>query len=67
MTYRGMWDFDNFLYFMAIHGYEGLTVDGSILQTPHYKKLDSEELLDDSLLQSWNWYFTFDNAIYNYS
>ncbi len=60
MTYRGMWDFDNFLYFMAIHGYEGLTVDGSILQTPYYKKLDSEELLDDSMLQSWNWYFTFD-------
>lgn len=60
MTYRGMWDYDNFLYFMAIHGYEGLSVEGSILQTPYYKKLDSEELLDDSLLRSWNWYFTFD-------
>jgi len=59
MTYRGMWDYDNFLYFMAIHGYEGLSVEGSILQTPYYKKLDSEELLDDSLLRSWNWYFTF--------
>ena len=60
MTYRGLWDYDNFLYFMAIHGYEGLTVEGSPLVTPEYKKLDSEELLDDSLLRSWNWYFTFD-------
>tara|TARA_B100001778_G_scaffold328686_1_gene328484 strand:- start:456 stop:1181 length:726 start_codon:yes stop_codon:yes gene_type:complete len=60
MTYRGLWDYDNFLYFMAIHGYEGLSVEGSPLQTPHYPKLDSEELLDDTLLQSWNWYFTFD-------
>ncbi len=59
MTYRGLWDYDNFLYFMAIHGYEGLTVDGSPLKTPFYDKLDSEELLDDSMLQSWNWYFTF--------
>ena len=44
---------------MAIHGYEGLTVDDSPLQTPFYDKLDSEELLDDNMLQSWNWYFTF--------
>ena len=59
MTYRGLWDYDNLLYFMAIHGYEGESVVGSTLVTPYYPKLDSEELLDDSLLRSWNWYFVF--------
>lgn len=59
MTYRGMWDYDNFLYFMHIHGYQAESVIGSPLETPHYPKLDSEEHLDDSLLQSWNWYFVF--------
>tara|TARA_Y100000593_G_C4316758_1_gene341350 strand:- start:3403 stop:4119 length:717 start_codon:yes stop_codon:yes gene_type:complete len=64
MTYRGLWDYDNFLYFMAIHGYEGLSVEGSLLKTPYYKKLDSEDLLADDLLQSWNWYFMFDKDSY---
>lgn len=59
MTYRGMWDYDNFLYFMAIHGYEVESVVGSPLITPDYPKLDSEECLDDSMLRSWNWYFVF--------
>tara|TARA_Y100001963_G_scaffold149493_1_gene229099 strand:+ start:412 stop:1137 length:726 start_codon:yes stop_codon:yes gene_type:complete len=57
MTYRGLWDYDNFLYFMAIHGYEGISVHDSPLVTPHYEKLSSEDLLPDSMLQSWNWYF----------
>jgi 2-polyprenyl-3-methyl-5-hydroxy-6-metoxy-1,4-benzoquinol methylase len=59
MTYRGMWDYDNFLYFMAIHGYVVESVVGSPLITPDYPKLDSEECLDDSMLRSWNWYFVF--------
>ena len=49
---------------MAIHGYEGLSVEGSLLKTPYYKKLDSEDLLADDLLQSWNWYFMFDKDSY---
>ncbi len=60
MTYRGMWDYDNFLYFMAIHGFTAQSVLGSPLITPDYPKLDSEECLDDSLIRSWNWYFVFD-------
>lgn len=57
--YRGLWDYDNFLYFMYIHKFEPIAVYPSPLQTPHYDKLDSEESMPDELLQSWNFYFQF--------
>lgn len=58
-TYRGLFDYDNFLYFMAVHKFTSTSVYASPLQTPHYPKLDSEEEMDDELIRSWNWYFTF--------
>jgi len=62
MTYRGLWDYDNFLYFMAIHGYIAISLHESPLVTPHYPKLDSEDLLPDNMLRSWNWYFILDKS-----
>ena len=58
-TYRGLWDYDNFLYFMMVHGFEAKNVSPSILETPDYPKLDSEEEMPEELRRSWNWYFTF--------
>jgi 2-polyprenyl-3-methyl-5-hydroxy-6-metoxy-1,4-benzoquinol methylase len=56
-VYRGLWDYDNFLYFMYVHGFESITVYPSILITQEYPKLDSESEMPDELIQSWNWYF----------
>lgn len=61
--YRGLWDYDNFLYFMYIHKLEPISVYPSCLQTPHYPKLDSEESMPDELIQSWNFYFQFKRKI----
>ena len=55
--YRGLWDYDNFIYFMYIHGFEMEAVYPSCLQTPPYPKTDTEETMPDELIQSWNWYF----------
>lgn len=55
--YRGLWDYDNFIYFMYIHGFEMESVYPSCLQTPPYPKTDTEESMPDELIQSWNWYF----------
>jgi len=57
--YRGLWDYDNFLYFMYIHKLNPIEVFPSPLQTPYYPKLNSEESMPDELLQSWNFYFQF--------
>jgi len=61
-TYRGLWDYDNFLYFMMIHGFEASDVSPSILQTPDYPRLDSEQEMPEELRLSWNWYFSFVKA-----
>ena len=55
--YRGLWDYDNFIYFMYIHDIAIDCVYPSILQTPFYPKLDSESEMPDDLIQSWNFYF----------
>jgi 2-polyprenyl-3-methyl-5-hydroxy-6-metoxy-1,4-benzoquinol methylase len=55
--YRGLWDYDNFIYFMYIHGFEMDSVYPSCLQTPDYPKSDTEESMDEELRRSWNWYF----------
>lgn len=55
--YRGLWDYDNFIYFMYIHGFEMETVYPSILQTPDYPRLSSESEMPEELRRSWNWYF----------
>jgi hypothetical protein len=55
--YRGLWDYDNFLYLMYTHKFNVIDVYPSILQTPPYPKLSSESEMPDELIQSWNWYF----------
>lgn len=55
--YRGLWDYDNVLYFFYIHGFEMDAVYPSLLQTPPYPKLECEQEMPDELVQSWNWYF----------
>ena len=54
--YRGLWDYDNLLYFMHIHSFKVDDIYPSPLQTPYYPKLDSEQTMPDELLQSWNFY-----------
>lgn len=54
--YRGLFDYDNFLYFCKIHGWEPESVAGSPLQCEHRPKESSEQELPDSLITSWNWY-----------
>jgi 2-polyprenyl-3-methyl-5-hydroxy-6-metoxy-1,4-benzoquinol methylase len=58
-VYRGLWDYDNFLYFMTVHGFEAQNVSPSILTTPDYPRLSSEEEMPEELRLSWNWYFAF--------
>ncbi len=56
--YRGLWDYNNFIYFMYIHGFEMESVYPSCLQTPDYPRVDSESEMPEELRRSWNWYFT---------
>ena len=55
--YRGLFDYDNFIYFCKIHGWEPESVSGSPLQCEYRSKESSEQELPDSLITSWNWYF----------
>jgi SAM-dependent methyltransferase len=55
--YRGLFDFDNWVYFCKIHGWDVESVDGSNLKCKMSPKLSSEEMLPDDLINSWNWYF----------
>ena len=55
--YRGIFDYDNFVYFMHTHGWSITEVKPSPLKTPYLDKLSSEESMPDELIQSWNWYF----------
>jgi len=58
-VYRGLFDFDNFIYFLYTHkfGLEGFY--GSQLKTPPYPKIDSESMLPEEHLTDWNHYMIF--------
>lgn len=56
--YRGLFDYDNFIYFSKIHGWEPESVAGSPLKCAYFPKNDTEESMPDELVQAWNWYFT---------
>lgn len=58
-VYRGLFDFDNFVYFMFIHMFELVGFYGSTLKTPSYPRIDSESLLPDEHLRDWNHYMIF--------
>jgi len=60
-VYRGLFDFDNFMYMLRTHGFEptnagGSHIWGSPLVTAHHPKLDSERTLPDNMITSWNHY-----------
>jgi 2-polyprenyl-3-methyl-5-hydroxy-6-metoxy-1,4-benzoquinol methylase len=55
--YRGLFDYDNFLYFCEIHGWKPESVAGSPLQCQYRARETSEQTMPDELIQSWNWYF----------
>jgi SAM-dependent methyltransferase len=58
--YRGLFDYDNFIYFMYTHGFEISGLWDSPLKCPYSPKETSESEMDDKLINSWNWYMLFD-------
>ena len=58
--YRGLFDYDNFIYFMYTHGFEISGIWDSPLKCGYSQKLSSESEMDDQLITSWNWYMLFD-------
>lgn len=65
-VYRGLFDFDNLVYFLYIHGFELYGFYGSQLKTIPYPKLHSESLLPDENLTDWNHYMLFKHR-HNYN
>lgn len=57
--YRGLFDYDNFIYFMYTHGFEISGIWESPLKCGYSQKLTSESEMDDRLITSWNWYMLF--------
>ncbi len=60
--YRGLFDFDNFTYFLYTHKFKLLGFYGSPLKTSEegiYPRLNSETLLPDANLTDWNHYMVF--------
>lgn len=57
--YRGLFDFDNFIYFLYVHKFELFGAKGSLLRTPDYPRIDSEKMLPDEALRDWNHYLAF--------
>lgn len=57
--YRGLFDFDNFVYFMYTHGFELTTLYESPLKCAGGDKISSEMSMPNELINSWNWYMLF--------
>lgn len=57
--YRGLFDFDNFMYFSYTHGFEICNIYKSPLTCPYSPKESYESSMDDQLITSWNWYLLF--------
>lgn len=55
--YRGLFDYDNWIYTLFIHGWKAKKIYDSKLKTEYSEKLDSEKLLPTNFITSWNWYF----------
>jgi hypothetical protein len=58
-VYRGLFDYDNFIYFMYTHGFEISGIWDSPLKCSFSPKETSESEMDDRLITSWNWYMLF--------
>jgi 2-polyprenyl-3-methyl-5-hydroxy-6-metoxy-1,4-benzoquinol methylase len=62
-VYRGLFDFDNFIYLFYTHKFKLDGFFGSILKTPYYPKIDSESLLPDENLLDWNHYMIYSHRM----
>jgi 2-polyprenyl-3-methyl-5-hydroxy-6-metoxy-1,4-benzoquinol methylase len=62
-VYRGLFDFDNFVYLLYTHHFELFGFYGSELQTPPYSRISSETLLPEENLTDWNHYMVFKHRI----
>jgi 2-polyprenyl-3-methyl-5-hydroxy-6-metoxy-1,4-benzoquinol methylase len=58
--YRGLFDFDNFAYFMLTHGFDLIKIFDSPIKCQYSPKISSESEMDDRLITSWNWYMLFE-------
>ena len=58
-VYRGLFDFDNFVYLLYTHMFQLEGFYGSQLKTPDYPRISSETLLPDEHLTDWNHYMLF--------
>jgi SAM-dependent methyltransferase len=58
--YKGLFDYDNFVYFMYTHGFKISGLFESPLKCAYSPKETSESEMDDQLITSWNWYILFD-------
>ena len=58
-VYRGLFDFDNFIYLLYTHHWQMQGFYGSNLKTTYYPKLSSETLLPDENITDWNHYMIF--------
>jgi 2-polyprenyl-3-methyl-5-hydroxy-6-metoxy-1,4-benzoquinol methylase len=64
-VYRGLFDFDNFVYLLYTHMFQLEGFYGSELKTPAYPRISSETLLPDENLTDWNHYMIFKHRIEN--
>jgi 2-polyprenyl-3-methyl-5-hydroxy-6-metoxy-1,4-benzoquinol methylase len=62
-VYRGLFDFDNFIYLLYTHMFQLVGFYGSELKTPDYPRLSSETLLPDESLTDWNHYMLYKHRI----
>ena len=58
-VYRGLFDFDNFVYLLYTHMFQLEGFYGSELKTPAYPRISSETLLPEDNLTDWNHYMIF--------
>lgn len=58
-VYRGLFDFDNFVYLLYTHMFALEGFYGSDLKTVNYPRISSESLLPDEHLTDWNHYMLF--------
>lgn len=55
--YPGLFDFDNFLKFLAIHKFEPCNIGESNMKVAlRTDRLQCEEMVDEKMLFDWNWY-----------
>lgn len=62
-VYRGLFDFDNFVYLLYTHNFGLQGFYGSELKTPAYPRISSESLLPEENLTDWNHYMLFTHRI----